>query len=91
MEIRPLEKETYAGKKFTARYQTSGSYDICTSEAGFPVKYVPFEAPVGPQGEQDPQGPVGPRGRGPQGETAKPVNRVKTARRPSSPSRRRRL
>lgn len=46
MEIRPLEKETYAGKKFTARYQTNGSYDICASETGFQVKYVPFEAPV---------------------------------------------
>lgn len=46
MEIRPLEKKAYAGKKFTARYQTNGYYDICASEIGFQLHYVPFETPI---------------------------------------------
>lgn len=32
MEIKRLEREEYAGRKFTARYQTRGYYDICASE-----------------------------------------------------------
>lgn len=43
MEIRPLDKETYAGRKFTARYTTSGYYDIAASESGFAMQYTPFE------------------------------------------------
>lgn len=43
MEIRPLDKETYAGRKFTARYTTSGYYDITASESGFAMQYTPFE------------------------------------------------
>ena len=46
MKVLPLDKETYAGQKFTVRYQTNGYYDICASESGFQINYVPFEAPV---------------------------------------------
>lgn len=46
MEIRPLDRETYAGRKFTARYTTGGYYDIAASEGGFSMKYTLFEAPV---------------------------------------------
>ena len=46
MEIRPLDKETYAGRKFTARYRTAGYYDICPSETGFEIRYVPLETAV---------------------------------------------
>lgn len=42
MEIKRLEREEYAGRKFTARYQTQGYYDICADEGGFSVKYTPF-------------------------------------------------
>ncbi len=46
MEIRPLEKEIYAGRKFTARYRTRGYYDIAASETGFRLEYRLFPAPV---------------------------------------------
>ena len=46
MKIRLLNKETYAGTSFTARYRTCGFYDICPSENSFQIEYVPFEAPV---------------------------------------------
>ena len=46
MEIRPLDKAAYAGRKFTAQYETSGYYDIRTAEGGFSIDYVPFAAPV---------------------------------------------
>ena len=46
MEIRSMNKELFAGKKFTARYVTNGYYDIGTSEDGFFVRYVSFGAPV---------------------------------------------
>ena len=42
MEIKRLDREEYAGRKFTARYQTRGCYDICADESGFRVKYTPF-------------------------------------------------
>lgn len=45
MEIRQLKKEAYAGRKFTARYQTKGYYDICACEGGFQMKYTPFASP----------------------------------------------
>ena len=45
MEIRELTQETYAGRKFTARYQTYGYYDIRAAEDGFRVEYRPFAAP----------------------------------------------
>ena len=46
MEIRPLDKEVYAGRRFTARYTTGGYYDICASESGFRMRYTAFAAPV---------------------------------------------
>ena len=46
MEIRQLDKEVYAGKKFTAQYQTNGYYDIRATGQGFEIKYTPFEAPT---------------------------------------------
>ena len=46
MEIRQLDKEVYAGKKFTAQYQTNGYYDIRATGQGFEIKYMPFEAPT---------------------------------------------
>ena len=46
MEIKRLEKAAYAGRKFTARYQTKGYYDIRPWEGGFHLDYVPWEAPV---------------------------------------------
>lgn len=46
MEIKRLEKETYAGRKFTARYKTNGYYDIDASESGFRIRDVSFEQPV---------------------------------------------
>ena len=42
MKIKRLEREEYAGRKFTACYQTRGYYDICADEGGFSVKYTPF-------------------------------------------------
>lgn len=45
MEIRPLEQAAYAGRKFTARYQTGGYYDLRPDEHGFRVQYTPFDAP----------------------------------------------
>ena len=46
MEIRRLEPEAYAGRKFTARYWTRGYYDICAAEDGFRIKYVPLPEPM---------------------------------------------
>lgn len=46
MEIRPLDREIYAGKTFTARYRTNGYYEICPSETGFQMDYVPFAEPT---------------------------------------------
>lgn len=46
MEIKELDWETYAGRKFTARYRTNGYYDICASESGFQMNYVSLEAPA---------------------------------------------
>lgn len=46
MDIRQLDRETYAGRRFTARYMTGGYYDICPSDDGFRMAYVSFAAPV---------------------------------------------
>ena len=46
MEIKQLEREVYAGKKFTARYQTKGYYDIAPSESGFRMEYRSFDEPT---------------------------------------------
>lgn len=45
MDIKLLDKAAYAGRKFTARYQTAGYYDIRPSGQGFQLAYVPFDAP----------------------------------------------
>ena len=46
MILLPLTPGTYAGRKFTVRYQTNGYYEIEPSEQGFSMKYVPLEVPV---------------------------------------------
>ena len=46
MEIKRLDRETYAGQRFAARYQTNGCYDISATETGFQIEYQAFEAPV---------------------------------------------
>ena len=46
MILLPLNPGTYAGRKFTVRYQTNGYYEIEPSEQGFSMKYVPLEVPV---------------------------------------------
>lgn len=46
MEIRPLDRARYAGKRFTARYQTGGYYDLRPDADGFRMEYVPLDAPV---------------------------------------------
>lgn len=46
MEIRQLDSAVYAGRKFTARYRTTGYYDICAAEDGFRFRYVPLGAPM---------------------------------------------
>ena len=43
MEIKQLEREVYAGKQFTARYQTEGYYDIFPWEYGFRMEYRHFD------------------------------------------------
>ncbi len=42
MTIKRLEQNEYIGKKFTARYKTSGYYDIRPDENGFSITYTPF-------------------------------------------------
>ena len=46
MEIRALEQQEYAGRKFTVRYKTRGCYDICADEDGFRIRYAPLDAPL---------------------------------------------
>ena len=46
VEIRQLEKESFAGKQFTACYRTKGYYDIRATENGFAIHYVPFDTAV---------------------------------------------
>ena len=46
MILLPLNPETYAGRKFTVRYQTNGYYEIEPSEQGFSMKYIPLETPA---------------------------------------------
>ena len=46
MKIKRMDKEIYAGQRFTARYQTSGYYDLCAVESGFRMEYKSFAAPV---------------------------------------------
>ena len=44
MEIRPLDRQTYTGRKFTACYRTNGYYDLHPSEDGFRMNYVALGA-----------------------------------------------
>ena len=53
VEIRPLEKESFAGKRFTASYRTKGYYDIRPSETGFCIQYAPFDTAVERSFEDD--------------------------------------
>ena len=46
MEIKPLAKENYAGRSFTARYTTNGYYSLCADGHGFRMDYVPLDAPI---------------------------------------------
>lgn len=46
MKIIRLNREAYAGRRFTARYRTGGYYDIRPSEVSFQIEYVPFAAPT---------------------------------------------
>lgn len=46
MEIKLLDKETFADHRFNVRYTTNGYYDIRTSENGFIMEYKSFEEPV---------------------------------------------
>ncbi len=46
MEIRPLDRKSYAGRRFTARYTTNGYYDLRADDGGFRMEYTRFEAPV---------------------------------------------
>ena len=46
MEIRNLDRDAYAGRSFTARYETRGYYDIRKTAAGFDVEYRPFDRAV---------------------------------------------
>ena len=41
-----MENAQYAGRRFTARYQTNGYYEITAAEGGFQIAYTPFEAPA---------------------------------------------
>lgn len=45
MDIIKLEREAYAGKKFTMRYRTNGYYDIRRTDRGFEIEYRCFEKP----------------------------------------------
>ena len=46
MILLPLNPGTYAGRKFTVRYQTNGYYEMEPSEQGFSMKYIPLETPA---------------------------------------------
>ena len=46
MQIKPLDRAIYVGKQFTARYQTTGYYDIRVTEDGILLPYVPLEKPA---------------------------------------------
>ena len=45
MEIIRLDKEAFAGRKFTVRYTTGGYYDIQAVESGFHIQYQSFGGP----------------------------------------------
>lgn len=45
MEIKKLDRETYAGQQFTLYYMTNGYYDIQRKETGFQIAYQCFDKP----------------------------------------------
>lgn len=46
MEIKKLNKEKYAGKRFTLKYKSSGYYDIKKEDAGFKIEYILLKKPI---------------------------------------------
>lgn len=42
VEIRPLDRETYAGRTFVARYTTTGYYDVVADGFSIVFRHVPF-------------------------------------------------
>ena len=46
MDVRPLGRETYAGRRFTARCRTRGGRDIRSCEGGCRMDHVPLVTPA---------------------------------------------
>lgn len=46
MDIRPLDRETYAGRRFTACCRTHGRRGIRSCAGGARMDYVPFGTPA---------------------------------------------
>ena len=46
MDVRPLGRETYAGRRFTARCRTRGRRDIRSCEGGCRMDHVPLGTSV---------------------------------------------
>lgn len=46
MDVRPLDRETYAGRRFTACCRTRGRRGIRSCAGGSRMDYVPFGTPV---------------------------------------------
>lgn len=46
MDVRPLDRETYAGRRFTACCRTRGRRGIRSCAHGSRMDYVPFGTPV---------------------------------------------
>lgn len=46
MDVRPLDRETYAGRRFTARCRTRGRCGIRSCAGGSWMDYVPFGTSV---------------------------------------------
>lgn len=46
MDVRPLDRETYAGRRFTACCRTRGRRGIRSCAGGSRMDYVPFGTPA---------------------------------------------
>ena len=46
MDVRPLDRETYAGRRFTACCRTRGRCGIRSCAGGSRMDYVPFGTPA---------------------------------------------
>lgn len=46
MDVRPLDRDTYAGRRFTACCRTRGRCGIRSCAGGSRMDYVPFGTPV---------------------------------------------